>query len=276
MKPLNFENPVGELPEAAIREMFEDNFRTLCEESGHSINAYMKELAFGQVLCYYRKNRKIIERVTQTEVKLSLPEQKTPNDKIPYTIEGVIDVVREGEETWLYDLKTHAPERIKADPEKYREQLNVYAHIWKGLRKNELDGMAIIATPIPHTLKHALETGDETRIQKEFERWNPVIPFGYNEDEVAEMIERFGEAVERIEKSDFESPPVGKLQTKMPGMKSNFATHVCRNCDVRYSCPSFVEYVKNSRNASRNNALKYMASSAEETDDFIEGNLNEN
>ncbi len=276
MKPLNLENSATELPEAAIREMFEDNFRTLCEESGHSINAYMKELAFGQVLCYYRKNRKFLERVTQSEVKLSLPEQKTPNDKIPYTIEGVIDIVREGAETWLYDLKTHAPERIKADPEKYREQLNVYAHIWKGLQKNELEGTAIIATPIPHTLKRALATGDETRIQKELDRWNPVIPFGYDEDEVAEMIERFGETVERIEKSHFESPPVEKLQTKMPGMKSNFATHVCRNCDVRYSCPSFMEYVKTSRNASRNDVFKYMASPADETEDFIEGNLTEN
>lgn len=276
MKSLDLEKSVGELPEAFIREMFEDNFQTLCEESGHSINAYMKELAFGQVLCYYRKNRKTIERVTQTEVKLSLPEQETPNDKIPYTIEGVIDVVREGEETWLYDLKTHAPERIKADPEKYREQLNVYAHIWKGLQKNELDGTAIIATPVPPPLKRALETGDETRIQKELDRWNPVIPFGYDEDEVAEMIERFGETVERIEKSDFESPPIEKLQTKMPGMKSNFATHVCRNCDARYSCPSFVEYVKSSRNASQNDALRYMASPAEETENFIEENLNEN
>lgn len=276
MKSPSEKNHTVGLSKTAIREMFEDNFRALSEESGHSINAYMKELAFSQVWCNYRKNRKLLGLVTQTEVKLSLPEQKTPNDKIPYTIEGVIDVVREGEETWLYDLKTHAPERIKADPEKYREQLNVYAHIWKGLQKNELDGMAIIATPVPHTLKRALETGDETRIQMEFDRWNPVIPFGYNEDEVAEMIERFGETVERIEKSDFESPPVEKLQTKMPGMKSNFATHVCRNCDVRYSCPSFVEYVKASRNASRNDAFKYMTSSAEETDDFIEGNLNEN
>ncbi len=276
MKSLDLEKSVGELPEAFIREMFEDNFRTLCEESGHSINAYMKELAFGQVLCYYRKNRKTIERVTQTEVKLSLPEQETPNDKIPYTIEGVIDVVREDEETWLYDLKTLAPERIKADPEKYREQLNVYAHIWKGLQKNELDGTAIIATPVPISLKRALETGDETRIQKELDRWNPVIPFGYDEDEVAEMIERFGETVERIEKSDFESPPIEKLQTKMPGMKSNFATHVCRNCDARYSCPSFVEYVKSRRNVSQNDALRYMASPAEETENFIEENLNEN
>ena len=62
----------------------------------------------------------------------------------------------------------------------------------------------------------------------------------------------------------------------MLGMKSNFATHVCRNCDVRYSCSSYVEYLKKSRNATKNSMLKYMVNTAEENDEFIEGNLNEN
>lgn len=260
--------------ESAIRDMFEDNFRYLRENSGHAINENMKENAYRQILCYYRKNQKIIEQITRSEVKLSLPEQKTPNQKIPYTIEGVVDIVREGEETWLYDLKTHDPERIKAEPEKYKEQLNVYAHIWKGLQKNELDNTAIIATPIPNALKQAIESGNEEKIQKEYDKWEPVIPFGYDEDEVADMIERFGETVEHIENSDFTPPEVKKLESKMPGMKFNFATHVCRNCDVRYSCSSYVEYLKKSRNANRSNMLKYMAGSAEEQEEFIEGNLN--
>lgn len=262
--------------EKTLREMFEDNFHFLCENAGHSINESMKELAFKQVLCYYRKNKKIIEQITRAEVKLSLPEQKTPNDKIPYTIEGIVDIVREGDETWLYDLKTHDPERIKAEPEKYKEQLNVYAHIWKGLQKNELDNTAIIATPLPNGLKAALDSENEERIQKEFDKWEPVIPFGYDEDEVADMIENFGETVECIENSEFAPPDVKRLESKMPGMKSNFATHVCRNCDVRYSCSSYVEYLRKSRNATKNSMLKYMTNSAEENDEFIEGNLNEN
>lgn len=262
--------------EKKLREMFEDNFCFLRENAGHTINEYMKDLAFKQVLCYYRKNKKIIDQITRAEVKLSLPEQETPNDKIPYTVEGIVDIVREGNETWLYDLKTHDPERIKAEPEKYKEQLNIYAYIWKGLQKNKLDNTAIIATPIPNTLKYALETGVEEKIQKEFDKWEPVIPFGYDEDEVADMIENFGKTVECIEKSEFTPPEVQKLETRMPGMKFNFATHVCHNCDVRYSCSSYVEYLKKSRKATKNNMLKYMTNSAEENDEFIEGNLNEN
>ncbi|SMG22015.1 PD-(D/E)XK nuclease family protein [Fibrobacter sp. UWB13] len=262
--------------EKKLREMFEDNFRFLRENAGHTINDYMKELAFKQVLCYYRKNKKIIEQITRAEVKLSLPEQKTPKDKIPYTIEGIVDIVREGEQTWLYDLKTHEPERIKAEPQKYKEQLNIYAHIWKGLQKNKLDNTAVIATPLPTTLKRALEEGNEDRLQKEFDKWQPVIPFGYDEDEVADMIENFGNTVEHIENSEFKPPEVSRLETKMPGMKFNFATHVCHNCDVRYSCSSFVGYMKKTRSATKNNMLKYMTNSAEENDEFIEGNLNEN
>ncbi|MCQ2109787.1 MAG: PD-(D/E)XK nuclease family protein [Fibrobacter sp.] len=263
------------MDEQILRDMFEDNFRYLRENAGHTINENMKQNAYKQVLCYYRKNKAIIDQITRAEVKLSLPEQQTPNQKIPYTIEGVVDIVREGDETWLYDLKTHDPERIQAEPEKYKEQLNVYAHIWKGLQKNELDGTAIIATPIPNSLKKALDANDESKIQKEFDKWEPVIPFGYNEDEVAEMIERFGKTVEHIENADFAPTSVEKLQSKMPGMKSNFATHVCRNCDVRYSCSSYTEYLKNSRSATRSNMLKYMGGNPEENEEFIEGNLNE-
>ena len=42
MKQSGFESQLG--------EMFEDNFRFLCEEAGHSINEYLKKLAFDQVL----------------------------------------------------------------------------------------------------------------------------------------------------------------------------------------------------------------------------------
>lgn len=55
--------------ESQLVEMFEDNFRFLCEEAGHSINEYLKKLAFDQVLYYYRKNKKIIEQITRAEVK---------------------------------------------------------------------------------------------------------------------------------------------------------------------------------------------------------------
>ena len=93
--------------ELKLRDYFESNFQYLKESSGHSIDGYMKEKAFQQVLYYWNKNRKLIERITRSEVKLSLPERVTPNQKIPYTIEGIVDIVQEKDGIWLYDLKTH-------------------------------------------------------------------------------------------------------------------------------------------------------------------------
>ena len=105
------------------------------------------------------------------------------------------------------------------------------------------------------------------------EKWEPVIPFGYSEDEVADIIEKFGKTVEKIENSEFKAPDAEYLASQPDGMKSAFGTYICRNCDVRYSCKSYASYVMQSRGAKRNNMLEYMKLSDIEQNDFIEGNL---
>ena len=265
----------SELTEDKIRQFFEENFDYLRESAGHTISRNLKEQAFQQILCYWKKNKDIVEKMTRSEVKLSLPEQKTPNQSIPYTIEGVVDIVSEGNETWLYDLKTHPVERIKGQPELYKEQLSIYGYIWQNLQGNKLDNTAIISTPVPENLQRALRNNDESAITRLMAKWEPVIPFGYSEDEVADIIEKFGETVEKIENSEFEAPPVQILEEKTNGMKSSFGTHVCRNCDVRFSCNSFFEFIVNSRGANRNNMIEFMQLPDKEQNDFIDGNLQE-
>lgn len=213
--------------------------------------------------------------MTRSEVKLSLPEQKTPNHKIPYTIEGVVDIVQEGCETWLYDLKTHPIDRIIGQPQSYKDQLNIYGFIWQNLQGNELDNTAIISTPIPENLQRAIKNKDEIAIERLMENWDPVIPFGYSEDEVADIIEKFGITVEKIENSEFNAPPVEVLNSKVEGMKSSFGTSVCRNCDVKFSCNSYVSFVTSSRGANRQNMIEYMKISDSEQNDFIDDNLDE-
>lgn len=263
----------SELTEDKIRQFFEENFDYLRESAGHTISRNLKEQAFQQILCYWKKNKDIVEKMTRSEVKLSLPEQKTPNQSIPYTIEGVVDIVSEGNETWLYDLKTHPVERIKGQPELYKEQLSIYGYIWQNLQGNKLDNTAIISTPVPENLQRALRDNNESAITRLIAKWEPVIPFGYSEDEVADIIEKFGETVEKIENSEFEAPPVQTLEEKPNGMKSSFGTHVCRNCDIRFSCNSFFEFIVNSRGANRNNMIEFMQLPDKEQNDFIDGNL---
>lgn len=264
-----------EITEEKIKQFFEENFDFLRERAGHTISRNLKAQAFQQVICYWRKNKEIIYKITRSEVKLSLPEQKTPVKNIPYTIEGVVDIVQEGDETWLYDLKTHPIERIKSQPQNYKEQLSIYGYIWQELQGNDLDNTAIISTPVPEDLQRAIRNNDEGAIERLINKWEPVIPFGYSEDEVADIIDKFGKTVEKIENSEFEAPSVEVLNAKPSGTKSTFATQVCRNCDVRFSCKSFKKFLMNSRGAQRNNMIDYMKLPDGEQNDFIDDNLEE-
>ncbi|WP_319559003.1 hypothetical protein [Marispirochaeta sp.] len=88
------------------------------------------------------------------------------------------------------------------------------------------------------------------------------------------MIEEFGRTVEDIENKRFSAPPVQVLQQKNPGDKAAFAVHICRNCDARFSCPSFREYVRQT-DSGRHGIRKYLDDYGTEfsTEEFIEGNI---
>jgi len=73
-------------------------------------------------------------------------------------IEGVVDIVREEGRTTMYDIKTHDLDTIHGNLELYEQQLNVYAHIWRHLRGQELDETAIISTSFPSAVKEALNS----------------------------------------------------------------------------------------------------------------------
>ena len=84
-----------------------------------------KQLALTQVLYYFTKMREVAMRVTDTEVKLTLPNQKTSKGR-SFTIEGIVDIVRDDNETWMYDIKTHDTDYIESNKELYEKQLNVF------------------------------------------------------------------------------------------------------------------------------------------------------
>lgn len=226
-----------------LGEFFEANFQYLKETNGHTIDERMKERAYEQVLCYWKKNRNLIEKTTRSEVKLSLPEQKTPNKKYSYTLEGTVDVVRQNDINCLYDITTRSLEQIRGDIKPFREQLNVYARIWKGLDENNtIDRLGVISTSVPKKVREAVETGVKEKIEKAFEDWNPVVDLQYSEDEIAEMIDNFGEVVEKIQDCDFRTPGTERLLSVVPGTGETYGVHVCSNCDIRFSCESYRQY----------------------------------
>ena len=105
--------------------------------------------------------------------------------------------------------------------------------------------MAVIATRPTRPLYRALRAGEITKIQTAMESWNPVLDVPVDGDVVAEVMESFGRVVDLIEERKF-SPPgfeVLKMPSR-PGGKASFAQDVCLNCDARFGCVSYRQFVR--------------------------------
>jgi hypothetical protein len=239
-----------------IKEYFEENYELLRLEGGHAVTEDIKQLALTQVLYYYSKLKEVANKVTDTEVKLTLPNQKTLKGR-NFTIEGIVDIVRDDDETWMYDIKTHDLEYVQSNKEHYEKQLNVYAHIWQELRGQALDKTAIISTAYPDGLKQAHLLNDQFRIAYELSKWNPMVDLDFDQLKVQDVIDDFALIVDCIEDKKFKPAPVEKLREKMEGTNALFATRVCRNCDARFSCASYRKYATSKGKGERGNFKKY-------------------
>lgn len=230
------------ITEEQLREMFDQNFERLRLENGHSLAPGVRDAAWNQVRLYWRKLRSVAESVTDTEVKLNLPNQHTPKGR-SFCLEGVVDIVREADKVTMYDLKTHDLDVVRANLKLYSDQLNVYAHIWRNLRGERLDETAVIATPVPDAVAEAMGAGDPSQLEAALAQWNPVVPIEFDQGNVKHTIAGFAKTVDEIEDQDFRPPSVNAL-TQREGTQGTFATRVCRNCDLRFSCSSYREYAR--------------------------------
>ena len=230
-----------------IRQAYEQNFDLLRLESGIALSPEVKQAGLQQVLFYWQKMREVALNVSETEVRLSLPGQESPKER-EFGIEGVVDIVREGGKTIIYDIKTHNADYVRSHIDQYEDQLNVYAHIWKELQKQPLDGTAVICTEFPAEVKEALMNGNQVQLERALERWDPLIEIDFDRRKVKETIRSFGEVVDQIEDHEFAPPPVEKLREPFADRSNvRFGTHVCRNCDVRFSCAAYRVYVRHGR-----------------------------
>lgn len=250
-----------------IRDAFEENFELLVAESGHSISAESKQVALQQVLLYWRKLRHIAERITDTEVHLTLPGQETPQGR-EYTIEGVVDIIQEDERVIMYDIKTHDADYVRANMELYKQQLNVYAHVWQELRNQSLDEIAVIATDFPDGVKRALSNPAPNALELALASWEPVVPIEYDPAQKDRTIYMFGKTVDDIENGKFSPPSVERLQKYIiAGRKQErFGTRICRNCDARFSCDSYRQYVTRSKRFAEHDMAYFTDSDPDEED----------
>ncbi len=230
--------------ETFLRRAFDENFARLRAENGHSLSPGVKEAAWQQVLLYWHRLQDVARRITDTEVKLDLPGQKTPKGR-EFCIEGIVDIVREEDQTTMYDLKTHDPEYVRQNIDEYCQQLNVYAYIWQNLRDQELDQTAVITTQFPDTVKQAWagREVDPDGLLRALADWDPVSEVPFDASHVQATIDDFARTVDAIEDGQFAPPRPGRL-AKRETRNQTFATRVCRNCDGRFSCGSYRQHVQ--------------------------------
>ena len=241
---MSWETPLTD-DERFLIEAFEANFERLREESGRSLAPFIKESARQQVLLYFRRLYELAARVEETEVRLVLPEQTSPAGR-QYTLEGVVDIVEDGSSTVMYDLKTYLDADAARDHiEPHYRQLNIYAHIWKGLRGRQLDKVAVVATRPTRPLYRALRAGEPAKIQAAMEVWEPVLEMSVDGNVVAEVIESFGRVVDLIEERRFSPPGLEVLKApSRPNGKVSFSQDVCLNCDARFGCAAYRQLVR--------------------------------
>ncbi len=136
--------------------------------------------------------------------------------------------------------------------------MNVYAYIWQNLRRQPLDEMALIATDFPEAVKDALDHGNEQELDYALSCWQPVVPITIDPRHVEQTVKDFGEVVDEIEEGRFAPPLLDILNTPLAGTRNvRFGTHVCRNCDARFSCASYRQYAWQGRSIADRSAMQY-------------------
>jgi len=251
--------------EELLEAFFEANFAEIQADRGQALAPYVRDTALLQVKLYWRRLREVAERVTETEVRLLLGGQRTPEGR-PFTIEGIVDVVREEERVILYDIKTHDSDFVRANVDQYVGQLNLYAHIWATLYQDVLQETAIICTAVPDAVREALLSGNSELEERTLATWEPVVPLPFSLANVKETVKEFGMVVDEIEKHHFPPRTLADLQSREGDQKSRFATVICRNCDARFSCPSYREYATGSHGTVENALAVYLRDYGEDAD----------
>lgn len=228
--------------EEFIKLRLKENLKLMQAETGQRVNLNVVIAAERQALAYWHTMRLIAERITETEVKLSLPECTTPKGRT-FTIEGVVDIVQEDSEMSIYDIKTMPRDYVENNKSKFAMQLNVYAHILGGLKGFKVKKAAVIATAPADGLKrkfNKIDLSNEDFIDM-LKSMDPFVAIPLNEESITDTITKFGKIVDSIQDGDFKPKSLGELKRKdVEGAKTRqFGTDVCRNCDARFSCSSY-------------------------------------
>ena len=185
--------------EEQISNWFNTNYTHLSRQERLYLSPGGQEAALKHVLGYARRERETWDRLRETEVKVSLV-------KDAYLLKGHVDLIRgEGDTVEIVDFKSEQKPDLVSEREKidrYRRQLEVYAHIIEERTGHEISKL------------HLYYTGEESS--------NPYISFDKDTYAIDQTMEAFDSIVDRIENKNFEIAARPE--------------RLCRNCDLKSYC----------------------------------------
>jgi len=254
-----------------IIEDFDRNYMLMEYETGRSLSPQLKRAALMQVIVYWYAMRSIAEKVSETEVRLVLPLQSSPQRR-KFNLEGVVDLIRTDAGIFMHDIKSLDKEVIRGQMEGYSEQLGIYAHIWQSLNNQKIDGASVISTAIPTEISERLigvDIHDEAAVMAILKNWDPTINVNIEQPEIAEIMKKFGDVVDKISSKEFSPANVIKLNKKPEGQNRDFGSLVCRKCDGRFSCESYRDFMKQ-KDGKLASLINLIHGEDGEEDEFIE------
>ena len=185
--------------EERISDWFNANYTHLSRQERLYLSPGVQNAALEHVLKYARRERGTWDRLSETEVEVSLVKEA-------YLLKGHVDLIRgEGDTVEIIDFKSERKPDLLSEREKverYRRQLEVYAHIIEGRTGQRISKM------------HLYYTGEDDSY--------PYISFDKDARSIDQTMEVFDGIVERIENKDFE---IASRPEKL-----------CRNCDLKAYC----------------------------------------
>jgi len=183
-----------------IETWFNDNYLHLSKKERVYLAPETQRVALEQVVRYVDNQKGNWSRLREAEVEVALV-------KDDYILKGKIDLIAgKGGTVEIIDFKSEQKPDLKSERnivERYRRQLEVYAHVVEERMGLTVSGM------------HLYYTAEDTG--------SPYVSFKKSKTSIGGTIATIDAIIHRIEKKDYKipCPPGGKT---------------CANCDIRHHC----------------------------------------
>lgn len=187
------------ITEENVSRWFYSNYVSLTKSEHTYLASPQREAALKQVLRYMDRQHGDWSHIQQAEVDVSLV-------KPDYIIEGKIDLIRgDGDTVEIVDFKAERKpdmEKMHERLERYRRQLNIYAHLVEERTGQKVSKM------------HLYYTGEDDGV--------PTITYPYTKTAVEGTMAVFDDTVKKIMNKDFR--------------RCADDQKVCNECDFRFYC----------------------------------------